>query len=318
MSKYRRWIKKFLKYYNSGTFWVQCWTPDNIAGSVKQKEGLCNSATKHRPHWTIFQTSRGKYLYVCTIWFTRQEKLIATFVIEFQFFCTQPSGRTHWISLRSRSEWSSQYHQENFWHLIAQYFRQLYYVLSFDRLIDAISTFYHALDFQYFLKYWKEPITHLAILSQPPSHCSLTVKTNWYCSCRMMPIRFVWHRKVYGPVLHWTEGQSEFSTIGDLLMLPRAFKNLGLPSFNSVAFPSLSLQWNRAFELDIVYNTWTRWRKPAASLDSGKYILSAAIVLGSNIARALPTFCLEMPGWRFAAVNFGAGYLFSSHFFSFS
>ena len=65
------------------------------------------------------------------------------------------------------------------------------------------------------------------------------------------------------------KGQSEFSTIGDLLMLPRAFKNLGLPSFNSVAFPSLSLQWNRAFELDIAYHTWTRWRKPAASLHSG-------------------------------------------------
>ena len=72
------------------------------------------------------------------------------------------------------------------------------------------------------------------------------------------------------------KGQSEFSTIGDLLMLPRiepitlkAFKNLGLPSFNSVAFLSLSLQWNRVFELDIVYHTWTRWRKPAASLDSG-------------------------------------------------
>ena len=51
------------------------------------------------------------------------------------------------------------------------------------------------------------------------------------------------------------KGQSEFSTIGDLLMLPRAFKNLGLQKlrftfiFNSVAFPSLSLQWNRAFEL---------------------------------------------------------------------
>ena len=36
-------------------------------------------------------------------------------------------------------------------------------------------------------------------------------------------------------------------------MLPRAFKNLGLPSINSVAFPSLSLQWNRVFELDIVF-----------------------------------------------------------------
>ena len=107
------------------------------------------------------------------------------------------------------------------------------------------------------------------------------------------------------------KGQSEFSTIGDLLMLPKAFKNLGLSSFNSVVFPSLSLQWNRAFELDIVFHTWTRWKKPAASLDSGKYILSAAIVLGSNIARALATFCLEMRGWRFSAVNFGAGYLFS-------
>ena len=32
-------------------------------------------------------------------------------------------------------------------------------------------------------------------------------------------------------------------------MLSR-IKNLGLPSFNSVAFPSLSLQWNREFELD--------------------------------------------------------------------
>ena len=65
------------------------------------------------------------------------------------------------------------------------------------------------------------------------------------------------------------KGQSEFSTIGDLLMLPRAFKNLGLPSFNSVVFPSLSLQWNRAFELDIVFHTLTRWIKPVASLDSG-------------------------------------------------
>ena len=94
----------------------------------------------------------------------------------FMTLCTQPSGRTH--SLRSHSEWSSQYHQEIFWHLIAQYFRQLYYVWSFDRLIDAISSFHHALDLQYFLKYWKEPITHLAILAQPPpywitlqSHC---------------------------------------------------------------------------------------------------------------------------------------------------
>ena len=100
----------------------------------------------------------------------RQEKLIATFVIVFFFYdiCTQPSGRTH--SLRSHSEWSSQYHQENFWHLIAQHFRLLYYVWSFDRLIDAISSFHQAHDFQYFLKYWKEPITHLAILAQPPPH----------------------------------------------------------------------------------------------------------------------------------------------------
>ena len=37
--------------------------------------------------------------------------------------------------------------------------------------------------------------------SCPLDHfCSLSVKVNWYC-----PIRFVWHRKVYGPVLHWTD-----------------------------------------------------------------------------------------------------------------
>ena len=151
------------------------------------------------------------------------------------------------------------------------------------------------------------------------SLCSLTVKTNWYCSfrriCQLDSCDIV---RYTDQCCIGLKGQSEFSTIGDLLMLPRAFKNLGLPSFNSVAFPSLSLQWNRAFELDIVYHTWTRLKKPAASLDSGKYILSAAIVLGSNIARALPTFCLETPGWRFAAVNFGAGYLSSSHFFPFS
>ena len=75
-------------------------------------------------------------------------------------------------------------------------------------------------------RYWKEPITHLAILAQPPphwitvqSHCQNQlillkptdiVKTNWYCSCRRMSITFVWHRKVYGPVLHWTEGTEIF------------------------------------------------------------------------------------------------------------
>ena len=50
---------------------------------------------------------------------------------------------------------------------------------------------------------------------------------------------------------------------------PKAFRNLGLPSFNFVSFPSLSLHWDHAFEFDIVYHTWTRWRKPAASLHSG-------------------------------------------------
>ena len=133
------------------------------------------------------------------------------------------------------------------------------------------------------------------------SLCSLTVQTNWYCSFRRMSINSCDIVRYTDQCWIWLKGQSEFSTIGDLLMLPRAFKNLGLPSFNSVAFPSLSLQWNRVFELDIVYHTWTRWKKAC-----------------SNIARALATLCLQMPGWRFAAVNFGAGYLSSSHFFSFS
>ena len=124
---------------------------------------------------------------------------------------SQVVGHIRWGLIQSDP---SQYHQENFWHLIAQYFRLLYYVWSIDRLIDAISSFHQTHDFQYFFevalgRYWKEPITHLAILAQPPPHwitCSLTVKTNWYCSFRRMSITFVWHRKVYGPVLHWTEG----------------------------------------------------------------------------------------------------------------
>ena len=37
------------------------------------------------------------------------------------------------------------------------------------------------------------------------SLCSLSVKTNWYCSWRKVSIRFVWHRKVCGPALYWTE-----------------------------------------------------------------------------------------------------------------
>ena len=230
MTKYRRWIKKFLNYHNSGTFWVQRWTPDNIAGSIKQKEGLCNSAAQ--PHRTIFQTSRGKYPYVRTIWFTRQEKLIATFVIEFQFFydiCTQPSGRTH--SLRSHSEWSSQYHQECFWHLIAQYFRLLYYVWSFDRLIDAMSSFHQALDFQYFFEVLKRahhssgntgptssPLDHSAVSLSKPTD----IVHSEGCQLDSCDIVRYTDQCCIG-----LKGQIESFTIRDLLMLPRAFKNLG-------------------------------------------------------------------------------------------
>ena len=121
------------------------------------------------------------------------------------------------------------------------------------------------------------------------------------------------------------KSQNESFAIRDLLMLPRiefiikGLQKLRLPSFNSVSFPSLTLHWNLAFEFYIVYHTWTRWRKPAASLHSGSsYILSAAIVLGSNIARALPTFCLKLQGWRFSGVKFGPACLSSSYFFSFS
>ena len=71
------------------------------------------------------------------------------------------------------------------------------------------------------------------------------------------------------------KSQNESFTIRDLLMLPRieliikGLQKLRFPSFNSVAFPSLTLHWNLAFEFDIVYHTWTRWRMPAASLHSG-------------------------------------------------
>ena len=58
-------------------------------------------------------------------------------------------------------------------------------------------------------RYWKSPSLiwqYWPNLLITGSLCSLTVKTNWYCSFRRMSIRFVWYRKVYGPVLHWTEG----------------------------------------------------------------------------------------------------------------
>ena len=58
----------------------------------------------------------------------------------------------------------------------------------------------------------------------------------------------MWHRKVYGPVLHWTEGTEIFPNWRSFDAASnranhqiKAFKNLGLPSFNFVAFPSLSL-----------------------------------------------------------------------------
>ena len=84
--------------------------------------------------------------------------------------------------------------------------------------------------------------------------------------------------------------QNESFTIGDLLMLlvnepisKIVLRNSGLPSFNAVVFPSLSLHWNSVFEFESsTTRTWTRWRKPAASLDLGRYILSAVC---SNRAR---------------------------------
>ena len=39
-----------------------------------------------------------------------------------------------------------------------------------------------------------------------------------------------------------------------------------------------------------------KMKKACCVLTFRKYILSAAIVLGSNIARALPTFCLKLQG----------------------
>ena len=104
----------------------------------------------------------------------------------------------------------------------------------------------------------------------------------------------------------------------ELSQSPKAFKDLGLPSFNTVAFPSLSLHWNSAFEFDIVYHTWTRWRKPAASLHSGSTFCLQQSCSAQFIARALATFCLKLPWWRFSAANFGAARLSSSHFFSLS
>ena len=170
------------------------------------------------------------------------------------------------------------------------------------------------------VRYWEAPITHLVTGEAPNflftgSLCSLTVKINWYCSCRRISIRYVWHCKVYGPVLHWTEVTEYPSQLGifwcchESSQSPKACKNLGLPSF-TVILLHFRVCHCIAFELDIVYHTWTKWRKSAASLDSGKYILSAAIVLGSNIARALATFCLQMPGWRFVALSFSSNELY--------
>ena len=158
---------------------------------------------------------------------------------EFQFFlydtCTQPSGRTH--SLLSYSEWSSQYYQEIFWHLIAQYFRLLYYVWSFDRLIDAI---YHNFTWlMIFNIFWSSPWQILkrahhssgngGQTSSPLDHSavSLSKQTDIVHSegCQLHSCDIV---RYTDQCCIGLKGQSEFSTIGDLLMLPRAFKNLGL------------------------------------------------------------------------------------------
>ena len=67
---------------------------------------------------------------------------------------TQPRGRTH--SLWSHSEWSSQYHLENFRHLIAGYLISaslLYFGVLTDWLIDAKSSFHstsRAVEWKYY------------------------------------------------------------------------------------------------------------------------------------------------------------------------
>ena len=173
--------------------------------------------------------------------------------------CTQPHCRTH--SLRSYSEWSSQYHQENFRHL-------------------ANSTLFSASPLC--LEFWR---------------------INW---CQILLSLGSWF------------------SIRDILMLPRieliikGLQKLSLPSFNSIAFPSLSLHGNLAFEFDIVYRTWTRWWKPAASLHSGSTFCLQQSCSAQILLELYQHFALSLQGWRFSTVKFGAARLSSSHFFYFS
>ena len=141
--------------------------------------------------------------------------------------CTQPSGRTH--SLRSHSEWSSQYHQENFCHLIAQYFRIIYYVWNFDRLIDANHPFTRVMIFNIF---WSSPWQILKRDHHSSGNTGPTSSSLDHSAVSLSKQTDIVHAEGCQidscDIVRYTDqcciglkGQSEFSTIGDLLMLPR-------------------------------------------------------------------------------------------------
>ena len=105
------------------------------------------------------------------------------------------------------------------------------------------------------------------------------------------------------------KSQSESFTIRDLLMLPRIeliTKGLQKLRFAMIQFCCIS---ESVIALEPRVRIWYRlphvnkMKNACCVLAFRKYILSAAIVLGSNIARALPTFAWNCKGEDFQLLN---------------
>ena len=115
-------------------------------------------------------------LCIRTIWFTRQEKLIASFVIEFQFFLwhiypAKWSDTFVEVSFRviesiSPRKFLASNNTVFSAYLLCLEFWQIYWCHIILSPGSWFSIFFEvALG-----RYWKETITHLAILAQPPPH----------------------------------------------------------------------------------------------------------------------------------------------------
>ena len=99
-----------------------------------------------------------------------------------------------------------------------------------------------------------------------------------------------------------------FHEIGRLWTVQRAIQtasvpmNSGFPSFKAAAFLRELVNLKFCFEFEMVHHTWNVCRLSAASVLGGKYLIRAAWVSSSKIARATETFHLRFMGCSTFAV----------------